>query len=125
MLDFQQKRKLRTVFTSKVTQVVILLLAFFILMSAYNRFLIAREMAERRILIESEIEALENRREALTTEVKYLSNERGIESEMRKQFDVAQPGEQVVIILENDDNNTIKVEEKASSTPKRAWYKFW
>ena len=124
MFDFHQKRKLKSVFGSRVTQVIILVVAFFILLSAYDRFLIAREMAERRAAVESEIASLEERREILETEVQYLSNERGIESEMRRQFDIAREGEQVVIILE--DEKVESSESAATTTQKeRAWYRFW
>ncbi len=124
MFDFQQKRKLRSVFGSRVTQGVLLGAAILVLLSAYNRYLIALDMAERRTAVESEIHSLEARRESLEAEVKYLSNERGIEAEMRRQFDIAREGEQVVIILEDE----IKAEEgagEASSTPPRPWYRFW
>ena len=124
MFDFHQKRKLKTVFGSRVTQGVILVVAFFILLSAYNRYLIAREMAERRASVESEISTLEERREILETQVQYLSNERGIESEMRRQFDIAREGEQVVIILE--DENAAEAEIATTTNQKeRAWYRFW
>lgn len=124
MFDFHQKRKLKTVFGSRVTQGVILVVAFFILLSAYNRYLIAREMAERRATVESEISTLEERREILETQVQYLSNERGIESEMRRQFDIAREGEQVVIILE--DENAAEAEATTTTNQKeRAWYRFW
>lgn len=123
MFDFHQKRRMRTVFASRVTQGILLLVAFFVLLSAYNRYLIAREMADRREAVESEIAALEARRESMEAEVKYLSNERGIEAEMRRQFDIARDGEQVVIILEDETAATAPTQ--TATTTKRAWYKFW
>jgi cell division protein FtsB len=125
MFDFHQKRKLRTLFGSRVTQGIVLTLAFLVMYSAYNRYLIAREMADRRIIVESEIQALKERRESLDAEVKYLSNERGIESEMRRQFDVAQEGEQVIILVEEENAEVNVIQDATSSTPERAWYRFW
>jgi len=123
MFDFHQKRKMRSIFGSRLTQGVLLVLAFFMLLSAYNRYLIAREMADRRSSVESEIHSLEDRRASLESEVKYLSNERGIEAEMRRQFDIAREGEQVVIILE--DKEKPAPETTLESTSTRAWYRFW
>jgi cell division protein FtsB len=123
MFDFHQKRKMKTVFGSRVTQGIILVAALFVLMSAYNRFLIAEEMAERREAVEMEIDGLKARRESLDAEVKYLSNERGMEAEMRRQFDIAREGEQVVIILE--DEPVEPVPSETTTTTQRAWYKFW
>lgn len=123
MFDFHQKRKIRTILGSRVTQVFVFVVASFVLLSAYNRFLIAEEMAERRAAVESEIQALEARRESLDAEVRYLSNERGIEAEMRRQFDIAREGEQVVIILE--DEPVPEPPPAPATTTKRAWYRFW
>ena len=124
MFDFHQKRKLRSVFGSRITQGVVLLVAFFILLSAYDRYLIAREMADRRADVESEIASLEERRTVLETQVQYLSNERGIESEMRKQIDIAREGEQVVIILEDESAEAVNTPTTTPSK-ERAWYRFW
>ena len=124
MFDFHQKRRMRSVFGSRLTQGIVLTSAFFILLSAYDRYLIAREMADRRAAVESEIANLEERRTMLETQVQYLSNERGIESEMRKQFDIAREGEQVVIILE-DEKTAEQVEVSTSTQKERAWYRFW
>ncbi len=69
-------------------------------MSAYGRYTIAIEMATRKETIERELAELEARRSSLAEEVAYITSERGIEAEMRRQFDVAREGEQVVIIID-------------------------
>jgi len=124
MFDFHQKRKLRSIFGSRITQVIIFVIACFIFISAYDRYLIAREMAERRAAVESEIFDLEERRKMLDTQVQHLSNERGIESEMRRQFDVAREGEQVVIILD-DEKNLPPQSTTTDNQKERPWYRFW
>lgn len=127
MFDFHQKRKLRTMINSPITQVILLLLSLVVGWSAYVRYDIAMEMKERRELAEQQAAALEAKKQALEEKVEYLSSERGQEAEMRRQFDVALPGEQVVVIVDKDNsgpeiqplgnNNTIKDEVK--------WYQFW
>ncbi len=124
MFDFHQKRKLRTIANSRVTQAVLVVLVLLVMWSAFDRYLIAKEMADKRSAVESEISDLEDRRDTLEAEVQYLSNERGIEAEMRRQFDIARNGEQVVIILDDEKED----EEKVSTTTEkqaRPWYKFW
>ena len=124
MFDFHQKRKLRTIVGSRITQGVLIFLTLMVMWSAYDRYLIARDMADKRAAVESEVENLEERKASLEEEVKYLSNDRGIEAEMRRQFDIAKDGEQVVIIL---DDETATTEETATTTvtKTRPWYKFW
>jgi cell division protein FtsB len=127
MFDFHQKRKLRTVINSHYTQGLILLLAFWVGWSAYVRYDIAMEMSDRRDKEQHQAAVLEARKEALNEQVKYLSGERGIESEMRRQFDVALEGEQVVVIVEDEPNES-EVMPLSSSIDKEDeihWYQFW
>jgi cell division protein FtsB len=125
MFNFQQKRKLKVALESRVTWTILLILAGLMLMSAYDRYLIARDMAERRLEAEQEVAALESRKLELEAEVEYLSHDRGIEAEMRRQFDVAKAGEQVVIIVEDEATTTV-VEEMSPLPPEeRPWYRFW
>jgi hypothetical protein len=125
MLDFYQKRKFRAVVNSRYTQIGLGLLIFMVGWSAFTRYQIAAEMSDRREVAEQSAAALEARRDELQEQVEYLSNERGIEAEMRRQFDVALEGEEVVVILE-DETPAVDV-SVASSTESEPvpWYRFW
>ncbi len=81
-------------------------------------------MAERRYSLESEASALEERRDDLEKQVEYLSHERGIEAEMRRQFDVALEGEQVVVIVDPEKEEDIQP-LSTSTEEENAWYEFW
>ena len=63
-------------------------------------------MAERRQEKEKELQELKERKAVLEEKVEYLSDDSGIEAEVRKHFDVAKAGEQVVILLENERAET-------------------
>ena len=67
---------------------------------------------------------LQDRKDSLEEQVQYLSDDRGIEAEMRRQFDVALEGEKVVVILDEKKEN---VEPLATSTveTEKKWYQFW
>lgn len=125
MFDFHQKRKIRTILNSPITQGVIITLAIMVAWSAYTRYDVAMEVAARRVVAEEQVAALQARKEALAEQVEYLSSERGIEAEMRRQFDVALPGEEVVVIVE--DHEEVEFLPLASTTveEKRKWYQFW
>jgi cell division protein FtsB len=90
----------------------------------YERYSIEQEMIGRRAEAEEHLKQLENRKAELQKKVEYLSNERGIEAEMRRNFDVARPGEQVVIILDDEKKDTIEPLPK-TTTEEVPWYKFW
>jgi hypothetical protein len=127
MLDFYQKRKLRAIINSRYTQAFILLLALSVGYSTYVRFDIAMEMMERRKNAEQQAAALLERKETLSEKVEYLSSDRGLEAEMRRQFDVALPGEQVIVIVEEEESEDPVVQPVGSSTEraKRRWYEVW
>jgi cell division protein FtsB len=126
MFDFYQKRKLRGIVNSRITQAFILFITILVGYSAYTRYEIAMEMKERRERAQAEVELLQERKEELAEQVDYLSSERGQEAEMRRQFDVALPGEQVVVIVE-DEEDEVEILPLATSTNKkeRKWYQFW
>ncbi len=103
-----------------VTAVLVVLLTW----SVIERVIIEREMASRRAVLEAEYATLENRYQDLKTKVEYLDDERSVEAELRKRFDVAQEGEQVVIITDSRDDEAeiLPMPVVATSTP---WWKFW
>jgi len=123
MLDFYQKRKLRSICNSKITQGLLAMVAFIMLWNAFERYTIADVMGDRRALVEQEAATLEARKASLEAEVEYLRDERGIESAMRRQFDIALPGEEVVVILE--DETEVAFEPLATTTPTESGWWPW
>jgi cell division protein FtsB len=126
VLDFYQKRKLKVFLGSRYIQLGVLGVTALVAMSAFDRYQTAVEMADRRAAAEQEAAALEARRASLEEQVDYLSNERGIEAEMRRQFDVAKDGEKVVVIVESEEEEPAnEINDTTSSTTKQRWYEFW
>ena len=125
MFDFHQRRKLRTVLNSPFTRGFLILLVIMIGWSAFTRYQIAVEMKERRIIEENEVSKLQGKKEALEKKVRYLSDERGIEAEMRRQFDVALPNEQVVVIVEPEKDETNTASSTYKENEEAPWYEFW
>ena len=123
MLQFYQKRSLRGWLHSPVALGVLGVIILFMVSVVYQRYSIEQEMVERREEAEAHLQQLETRRADLEKKVEYLSNERGIEAEMRRNFDVARPGEQVVIIL--DEEKKPEIEPLDQKTKDEPWYKFW
>lgn len=124
MLEKRQKHWVHTVFNSYITAVLLFCLVVVLGRSVYERFVIERDMADRRAQVEAELHELTKRHTELQAQVEYLSHDRGIEAEMRRQFDVAKEGEQVVIILEDEPEGSVA--GAATSTPDDApWYRFW
>jgi cell division protein FtsB len=124
MLQFYQKRSLRGWLHSLPVVIILGFIIVFMMSVVYQRYSIEQEMVERREEAEANLAALEVRRVELEKKVEYLSNERGIEAEMRRNFDVARPGEQVVIILDDEKKSEIQPLQITTSDDE-PWYKFW
>jgi cell division protein FtsB len=125
MLQFYKKKQWWMALYTPLVIGFLLFLCVVLGQIVYERYTIERDMAERRAAAEADLAALEVRREALQNQVDYLSNERGIEAEMRRNFDIVQPGEKVVIIVENEEENTIMPLATSSPPAEKPWYQFW
>ena len=93
--------------------------------SAYKRYAIAKDMERRRHEVESDVVRLQGQKETLEKEVRYLSDDRGIEAEMRRQFDVALQNEQVVVIVEPEEDEINTASSTYETAVEPAWYEFW
>lgn len=123
MFDFYQRRKLKSFFSLPITRIGLLIVALLMVFAAYTRYDKMVLVAGRREEVEAEVERLEQQQQSLQKQVDYLSDERGIEAEMRRQFDVALPGEQVVVIVDPEAAATTSpLTKKRDDTP---WYIFW
>lgn len=125
MSDFRQKRKNGNWFHSPIFQGVVLSVAVLVFFGAYDRFLVDKEISEKENNLEEEINTLEERKKTLEKEVDYLSSDRGVEAEIRRQFDVAREGEQVVIIIKDEDKENSTTETVELEPETKPWYKFW
>ncbi len=119
-----KKSSWRSVLWSKLTLGVLVVLVIGLSISVYDRFLIEREMAARRFEKEKQLELLKVRKNTLEDKVKYLSNDSGVEAEVRKHFDVARAGEQVVVLLEDERENN-EGDLSTTSDNNQAANSFW
>ena len=133
MFDFHEKRKIRSVLYSRPVIGVILLVTILLSISAYNRYTVAKEMEVKLESRKQELEELKERAHAIESKVEYLTDERGVEEELRNRFDAIREGEQVIILLEERGKDVIDDIEvpNAIDTGKSFWqslidtFKFW
>ncbi len=105
MFDFHEKRKIKSVLYSKPVIGFIFGVTILLIISAYNRYVVAEEIKERLETRKTELRELETRAQLLESKVKYLEDKRGVEEELRNRFDVAKEGEHVVILIEKKDKD--------------------
>jgi hypothetical protein len=122
MASFGKKKKFTEYLYSRPSIALLAVIIVFLSIAVFQRFTVERQMALRKLEIEAQRQELMERKALLENRVDYLSGDRGIEEEIRKHFDVAKEGEQVVIIV---DKEVPPVSETKKEPEKKPWYKFW
>jgi cell division protein FtsB len=125
MFDFYQRRKLKTALAAPITRIILFVLVVMMSWSAITRYQIAKDMEGRRESAERELNELRAQKSSLEGQVQYLKDDRGIEAEMRRQFDVALDNEQVVVIVEPETDETNGTDSTYKKIEEPAWYQFW
>jgi cell division protein FtsB len=92
---------------------VLIFLVCFMLFQVYEQYRIAQETAQTRTETEQTFSRLQSQKENLKQQVDELQDDYGVEAAIRRSFDVAREGEEVVIILEDTVN---AVPRRARST---------
>lgn len=92
--------------------------------AVYDRYTAEREVEQRREEKAKELAGAEARKQVLSEKVAAISDDAGVESEIRKHFDVAKEGEQVVVLLSNDQKQDANLELQPVEKPKGWWSRF-
>lgn len=111
MLDFQQKRKVRSYMYSKTTLVVIFLLVLIVMHSTWRVYEKKRTSEELKNISIQNTEELRTRSEELAIKINRLDTIPGKEEEIRSRFNVVKNNENMVVIVPR--------EEEATSTQKK------
>ncbi len=118
MLDFQQKRKLRNVAYGRVTLCVLAILVLFSFRSVWLVYQKQRESEGLKSLALAQVSQLSTRQREMDSEIAKLQTPQGVDEEIRDKFNVAKPGENMVVIVDDQSSST------GTTTPKSLWQKF-
>lgn len=116
------------VLNSRLTLAFVFMVSVFIAFAVYDRYVIEREMAERKSGKEAELLVLKERKASLESRVEHLKGDQGIEAEIRRHFDVAKEGERVIVLT---GERTVAEEDKRDIghvPEKKGWWRslmFW
>ena len=120
MLEFQQKRQIKKLIYSKVSLVVLSLLIVFVAHSTYGIYKKSNLSTEGYNKVKGEYENMVNRKVVLESEIERLNSDIGVEEELRSKFNIAKPGETVVVVVDsiNTNQNSLKDNNKK-------FWEFW
>lgn len=108
MKIFEDKKHTKARLYSRMTVVILILFVLLLAKSVFGLYVKNRESIAARNASETKLQALKDREASLKEEINRLENNEGMEWEIRDKFNVTKPGENVVIIVPDDE---------ATSTP--------
>ncbi len=121
MIDFQQKRQIKSVVYSKVFFILFFVLVFFLSKATYNIYQKSKLSSDNYFTVKKDYDSLKVRKEMLESEINRLKTDSGIEEEIRGKFNVAKPGETVVVVINSSGSTSVDT----SNTSKGFWASFW
>lgn len=110
MAQFKKKSKYRFWHSP----IILIFLFFILVLFSYNMIGLIqkeRETNKNKISELKKIDELRNRKETLSKDIDKLNTEEGIEESVRDKFQVVKPGEKMVVIVDENANQTSLPEE--------------
>jgi cell division protein FtsB len=102
MREFQERKRIRKIMSSRITLGVLCIVLGVLLFSVgriYLRSAQAKKISEQ---VVRELEELDARKAKLEAQVQYLKTDIGREDELREKFNVKRPGERVLVIVDEE-----------------------
>ena len=100
MRDFQRKQQIRKVLYSKAALVAVLILLVIVGKATWSVYTKERESQKNLTRVENELASLQAREQKLQKDITHLQTPEGVETEIREQFQVAKPGERMIVLVE-------------------------
>ena len=105
MREFQEKRKFKKIIYSGWLQIFLGVVLSALVFSTVKVYKKSQISAKRSGEIKEEMAKLEKRNAELAAEAARLESESGKEGEIRKRFDVAKPGEKILVIIDKNSED--------------------
>jgi len=119
MREFQQRRIWRRLMYSKLSIFLLFIVFLFFVFSIIGVYSKSREAIRKNDEVSTEFNELKAKKEYFEAEVRRLNTNAGVEEELRNKFQIAKPGEKVLVIVDDSKNN----KEETNSTKSLNW--FW
>ena len=122
MREFQEKRKFKKIVYSVWLQAILGIIFLALVFSAVKVYKKSRISVQKFQEIKEERAGLEKRNAELAAEAARLESESGREGEIRTRFDVAKPGEKIIVIV---DKNSEDVKINGAENKAGFFFRFW
>jgi len=106
MRVLSRKKRASNWWYSRLALLVLAVVVVLLTRAAWNVYVKESESGAHSRAAEEKVVGLEARRSVLEKKIAALKTTEGIEAEIRSQFQVAKPGERMVVVVEPKDNAT-------------------
>ncbi|MBI3634573.1 MAG: hypothetical protein HY228_03090 [Candidatus Yonathbacteria bacterium] len=106
MLLFQERKKIRRILYSKITLAFLLIVLIFVSRGTWQIYGKAMRARAEKDKAAQELAEIEMHTAELVKNIERLKSERGIEEEIRHRFPVARAGEEVVVVVDENDKKS-------------------
>jgi cell division protein FtsB len=103
MLEYQRKQKVKNILYSKASILILIVFLGFLAKGAWGMYGKMKASSEARETTARELKNVSDRKNSVTKEIGSLKTKEGMESEIRSKFNVAMPGEQVLILIKGEE----------------------
>lgn len=102
MIPFQEREKARKIMYSKVSLLILFVVLIIVGRGAWSAHKKAETARSERNIALRHITQLETRNADMLASLEHFKNDSGIEEEMRQKYTVARPGEEIVVVVDDD-----------------------
>ena len=107
MLEFQEKRKLKRFLYSKITLVVLIVLIALALNAVWGVYKKQDMTKDNLAKTAATYNSLQDREKILSSEIERLETANGLEEEIREKYGLIKPGEEVIIIIDEEKDKDL------------------
>lgn len=116
MREFRSRRHWRKIFLSWPVVVIALVIVLWIFGSAFMEYLKARNAEIARIEVDEELDFIKERLNTLNERINAINSEIGLEKILRERFNIKKPGEHVLIIMDNENQDGLRDDEQQNES---------
>ncbi len=102
MKQFQEKKKIKAKMYSKPVLIGLIVLMLLLTKGVVNIFMKYRESVVAEKIARARLAELEERKESLEADIENLQSEQGVEEELRKKYNVGNPGEKMIVVINEE-----------------------
>lgn len=103
MLEYQRKQKVRNILYSKASIIVLVVVLAMCARGAWGMYGKMQVSSDAKDGAEREFHKLSERKHNVSSEIDRLKTKEGLENEIRSKFNVAMPGEEVIIMIKGEE----------------------